>query len=177
MNKVELLQKIKALAERGVGGEKINAKRMLDELMKKYNISEQDINEDEIRSFDINIVGFKAKSLVCQVLYSIVGNIDDRKNLYSYKDNGKKKYYIKCTNAEFVEFQAKYKFYMHHFKKELELFYSAFIQANGIFPTADKIKLGDEEKGFSLTDEDLQVLELAGSLTKHDYNLQIENKK
>lgn len=41
MDKSELLKKIKALADNGTGGEKVNATKMLAVLMKKYNISEK----------------------------------------------------------------------------------------------------------------------------------------
>lgn len=40
-NKTEVLQKLKALAERGVGGEKANAQALLDKLMAKYDIKEE----------------------------------------------------------------------------------------------------------------------------------------
>ena len=37
------LERVKALAERGVGGEKENAEALLNRLMAKYGISEEDI--------------------------------------------------------------------------------------------------------------------------------------
>ena len=39
------LERVKALAERGVGGEKENAEALLNRLMAKYGISEEDIEE------------------------------------------------------------------------------------------------------------------------------------
>ena len=38
------LERVKALAERGVGGEKENAEALLNRLMAKYGISEEDID-------------------------------------------------------------------------------------------------------------------------------------
>ena len=43
MDKAELLRKVKALAERGVGGEAKNAEEMLARLMEKYGISEDEL--------------------------------------------------------------------------------------------------------------------------------------
>ena len=40
---LEKLKKLKSLSERGVGGERDNAKRMLQELLNKYNIKESDL--------------------------------------------------------------------------------------------------------------------------------------
>ena len=93
MDKSELLKKIKALADNGTGGEKVNATKMLAVLMKKYNISEKEILEDVINEFEIKFQGFYAKELTGQVLYSVIGNLDDRKGLfqgitYSGKKNG-----------------------------------------------------------------------------------------
>lgn len=177
-NKEELLKKIKALAEGGVGGEKENAQKLLQELMEKYNIQEEDIEEDVIKEFDITVPRFyNAGYLANQVLYSVVGkDIEDgKKGFYSYRWNGRKKHFIKCTSAEFLEFEAKFKFYMHHFKIEIERFYSAFIQANKIFPPPDKCR--EEKQRFFLTDEELKMLDLAEKLEKHEYRLQIEGGK
>ena len=55
MNKEELLKKIKALAEAGIGGEKKNAQEMLKKLMKKYKIKEKDIEIESIKKFNISI--------------------------------------------------------------------------------------------------------------------------
>ena len=168
-NKEELLKKIKALAESGVGGEKENAQKLLQELMEKYNIQEEDIEEDVIKEFD------NKEKDIYKILAIIVGKDveDGKKGFYSYRWNGRKKYFIKCTSAEFLEFEAKFKFYMHHFKIEIERFYSAFIQANKIFPPPDKCR--EEKQRFFLTDEELKMLDLAEKLEKHEYRLQIED--
>lgn len=47
-NKAELLKKLKALVDRGIDGEKVNAEKKLKELMRKYDISENELIEDKI---------------------------------------------------------------------------------------------------------------------------------
>ncbi len=175
MNKEDLIKKIKALADRGVGGEKENAQKLLKELMQKYNINEEEISEDIIKEFDIKMPKvYNASELANQVLYSIVGKENgENKGLYSWKRT--KQYFIRCTAAEFLEFEAKLKFYAHHFKKELEMFYAAFVQANGIFPPPNKTKASSGKS--SLTEEDMKMLALASNLEKHEYLLQIEGGK
>lgn len=42
---IEKLRKVKALAERGVGGEKAGAQKMYEELKTKFNITEAEIEE------------------------------------------------------------------------------------------------------------------------------------
>lgn len=44
----EKLKKLKALAERGVGGEKETAMKLYRELMKKYQIEEAEVLEDRV---------------------------------------------------------------------------------------------------------------------------------
>lgn len=48
----ELLKKLQALAERGVGGEKETAERKLKQLIKKYGIEEAELSEDKIMEFE-----------------------------------------------------------------------------------------------------------------------------
>lgn len=170
-NKEELLKKIKALADSGVGGEKENAQKLLAELMERYGISEETLCEEVIKEFEINIPkGFKAHELAVQVFYSIVGHINDKKYFSAYKHNHKR--YIFCTASEFVEFEAKYKFYLHHLRKEAEIFYGAFVNKNSIFPPPEI----DEKRPdkFFLTEEEVKTINMARSLEKHNYNLQIE---
>lgn len=48
MDKTALLKKIRALAEHGVGGEAENAEKLLARMMKKYGISEEELNSARI---------------------------------------------------------------------------------------------------------------------------------
>lgn len=44
--KKELLRKLQALAQRGVGGEKEGAQKKLEELMEKYGVEEADLTDE-----------------------------------------------------------------------------------------------------------------------------------
>lgn len=46
MDKTALLKKVRALAEHGVGGEAENAEKLLARMMKKYGISEAELDEE-----------------------------------------------------------------------------------------------------------------------------------
>lgn len=50
--KMELLKKLKALAERGVGGEKEGAQKKMEQLMKKYGIEDIDLLEEKVEDYD-----------------------------------------------------------------------------------------------------------------------------
>lgn len=168
----ELLKKIKALVERGYGGEKENAEKLLKKFMQEHNIKEEDLDEDTLKFFPFKSPKFfNSTKLVQQVLYSVVGGVNAEKGVYV---NDLKQTFIKCTSAEFLEFEAKFKFYSYHFKNELETFYRAFIEANNIYPPPDKTLKNDN---YELTDKERAALKMASSLDKHDYLLQIEEKK
>ncbi len=54
-NKEKLLKKIKKLADDGVGGEKDNAQKIMQEMKQKYNIKEEDIEESVDKEIDITV--------------------------------------------------------------------------------------------------------------------------
>lgn len=174
MNKQELLLKIKALSEQGEGGEKINAKRILARLMKKFNISEEDLQEEKVEEFDLVAKGQYERKLLNQVVYSVCGNIDERKGLWSYTKI-KNKFCVKSTKAEFLEIEARFNFYKNCFYKKLDVFYLAFIQTNDIYPPNNLMK-ESKTKRFFLSDEEKEALELSAVMEKSNYLKQIENK-
>lgn len=49
--------KLKALAERGVGGEAVNAKAQLERMMRDYNLTATDI-DDETETHDAGVFGY-----------------------------------------------------------------------------------------------------------------------
>lgn len=72
----ELLKKIKALAERGYGGEKENAEKLLKKLMKEYNIKEEDLDEDVIKDFPFKKPKFYNAIKFAGVVYTLhVGGV------------------------------------------------------------------------------------------------------
>lgn len=73
MDKSALLKKIRALAERGVGGEAENAEEILRRLMEKYGVSEDELDEEERRRHDFEYHGKEQETLLRQVVYKVTG--------------------------------------------------------------------------------------------------------
>lgn len=165
MDKLELIKKIQALALNGVGGEALNAQKKLESLMKKYNISKEELNEEVVNEFEIKTKNAFEQDLLNQICFSVYGNIDNSKGLYYYTTS-KKIMLVKCTKAEFLEIEAKFDFYKKEYKKQLRLFYKAFIQSNHLFPPTELCKKAEKT---SLTDEDLKVLNLAKGIEEAEY--------
>ncbi|ELP5902278.1 hypothetical protein QTV49_004307 [Vibrio vulnificus] len=122
--------KLLELSKQGVGGEKDNAEKRLIALLTKYSLTMDDLVDTESRT-EITIF-YKTKfefRLVNQILYQM-GLDKDGYELIGERN----KIYVECTKSEETEFRLKYSIYKQALKKEMELTYQAFIQAQGIFP-------------------------------------------
>ena len=133
--KRELLLKLKALAERGKGGEAINAQRKLAEYMKKYGISDEELEEStkEVREFRFS--GEREKRLLAQIMYKVT---DDRESVYVYSSRAsgrtiRSKLGCLCTKSQEIEIQMLFDFYKRLYEREEETLFSAFVQKHEIF--------------------------------------------
>ena len=148
MDKAALLKKIRALAERGVGGEADNAEEILRRLMEKYGVSEDELDEEERRRHDFEYHGKEQEKLLRQVVFKVTGGY--AYNLV-YNATGRKvktKLGADCTAAEKVEIEFLFDFYTRLWERERAAFLSAFIQKHRIFAIRDDIepqKLSREE--------------------------------
>jgi hypothetical protein len=131
---IELAKKLKALSEKGIGGEKITAEKMLNDLLKKYNITIEEIEGEKIQDyyFSVSENDFDLfNQIVKCVKYSIkVYGRFPIKMIKDYSLGGN--HSIKCTASEYVEVEAKFSLYKKLYREELKIFYSAFLKANGL---------------------------------------------
>lgn len=107
-----MLKKIRALAERGVGGEADNAEEILRRLMEKYGVSEDELDEEERRRHDFEYHGKEQEKLLRQVVYKVTGGY--AYNLV-YRASGRKvktRLGADCTAAEKVEIEFLFDFYI-----------------------------------------------------------------
>lgn len=174
-NKKDLLKKVKALADAGVGGEKIAAEAKLKKLMAKFNITDADLDENAKDWYDFKIKKDKyLNRLFYQILYSIYDV--DKNNVHVIKNT---KYqislYLPANIA--IELEAKYDFYCKAFNNDLDTFYVAFVRTNKLFDCAEDSYLDYD----SLSDEQKQKYRkatlISNGLDMHNYNKQIENTK
>lgn len=140
MDKAVLLKKIRALAERGVGGEADNAEEILRRLMEKYGVSEDELDEEERRRHDFEYHGKEQEKLLRQVVFKVTGGY--AYNLV-YNATGRKvktKLGADCTAAEKVEIEFLFDFYSRLWERERKAFLEAFIQKHRIFAIRDDIE-------------------------------------
>ena len=133
------LKKIKALAERGVGGEKETAMRMYEDLKARYELEER---------------------VLRWIFYKVTG--DASYHIYTGKYSRRKKRGCDCTEIEAAEITLLYNFYKEELKRELEAFLVAFRCGNDLFPdeTARCYKENDAEAP-ERTDEEKRMLKKA----------------
>ncbi len=143
--KQELLQKLKALADRGIGGEKVNAQRKLDEYMKKYGYTLEDLDEPQKISFEIKCKNETEKTLLLQIIYKVTNNMHSAYT-FTWTRNGKPcKNLVGCdvTTAQKIEIDFLFDFYKRLYAKEINIFLQAFIQKHQLF---GELKDGEEAK-------------------------------
>ncbi len=102
---IEKLEKIKKLAENGVGGEKDGAEKLLKKLMSQYNISENELIEDKKECAWFRYKDFIEKRFVVQVIDAIVGECD-----YYHRKDKRKVVGVYCTKLEEIEISTTFDF-------------------------------------------------------------------
>lgn len=133
MDKTALLKKIKALAERGVGGEAENAEALLARLMKKYDIRDDELDEERRSRHDFEYHGKDEKKILRQVAYKVTSGYAYE---LVYSASGRKvktRLGVDCTPAEKLEIEFLFDFYKNLWEREKEAFLSAYIQKHRLF--------------------------------------------
>ncbi|MCS4260246.1 hypothetical protein EDF83_1462 [Pseudomonas protegens] len=149
------LRKLLALAERGEGGEKINARRMLDKMLSRHGLTPDDL-VDEHRE----IRWFPATSFDRRLALQILAKLHNTSDPGVYKSKQRPRQVgVKVTPAEAIEFELHYdtlrKALSEHFKDA----FSAFVQANRLFPADSST---DSEP--SLSERDFRVMSMASAI-------------
>lgn len=164
---IELAKKLKALADRGVGGEKYNAKKMLKALLKKHNLTMEDIEEEEVCLNQISVIKEQRK-LFHQIGYNVIGKKYYTIDVRRYKNI----MLIECTKAHAIEIEAKLNFYWKAYKEELDIFYHAFIQKNKIFAEDADVKPVKKEDKEKME----RMLAMASTIKKSSFHKLLEKK-
>lgn len=103
------LKKLKALAERGVGGERESALKLYHKLLEKYQIDEGEILEERVT---LHWFGYKTEleeDLLKQIFYKVTGSTSYHHYTGNY--SRRKKRGCNCTEIEAVEIKMLFDFY------------------------------------------------------------------
>lgn len=175
MNKRELFKKLKALAEQGVGGEKENAQELLKRFMRKYNVSEDEIDDDILIAYEKKVKNEYDLKLFAQVFYKITGD----GSIYTYTSTRtgrrlKNLLGYKCTAAQNIEIEFLFDFYNRLFYKEVDFMLTAFVQKHKLFGVPSEENTDNEKIDY---DELCRLLEMMNALSDETPQLQIESAR
>ncbi len=146
------LSKLFALANRGVGGEKVNAERMLRKMLIRHDLDFSDILDDEKEDVWFKYGRYAVyRKLLNQIIVTVCG---EKTSVFVIKS---KRYQlcVECTKTQKIEIDLRFEIYKKALKDHLDLSYSAFIHANNIFPDTDD----DHEEQEELTSKEMDRLD------------------
>jgi hypothetical protein len=128
------MQKILALARRGVGGEKETAEAMLAKLLAKYGLTVADL-ENESQPVEKRWFSYQTeadKKLLIQIVASVTEQSAVRYSTY----RGQRKIGFTLTALQFADVDVRYTAFRAALRKELEKatarVYAAFVYANDL---------------------------------------------
>lgn len=152
----ERLLKLKSLAERGYKGEALAAQRALSDLLKKYDLTIEDLCDDKLEWRWIKVGrGKDFKSILFQCYYQVV---DTPKATYK-EVKGIGEIGLELTNAQYADLMSLFDFHKRQFKKErdkiLKNLCRAYINKHEIWNQTDS---EDESEEVDRKPMDLETL-------------------
>lgn len=162
---LDRLSKLRALADRGTGGEKANAEARLRYLMAKHGVSEDDLEDTKESTFFIPYKTHYEMLLIGQLAYMHLGPGHCGGCVGTQTGRRHKKVSVHCSPAKYIEIEADFDFYRHAWAEEVDTFYTAFLSKNQLFPP-------DELAGDSAEDEqpdEEQMAKISAMMTGIDH--------
>lgn len=170
---LETAKKLKDLSDRGIDGERENAIEMLSRFMKKHGITAEMIEGRMVKKHSVFLEPVFEKGFFRQICASVLGG---GFSLYRYtykltksRENvGKNRYGIECTDAEFIEIEAKHEFYFKCFLEDMDVFRSAFIQKNQLWQKSDGSDNDDADSPELTPTEKAKLFKMANMMMGMD---------
>ena len=142
---IELCIKLKALAERGEGGERANAESQLRKKMDEYGITDEEIGMAIKRYASFRYATKNEQYLLEKIIPYVVADA-----ILLQDDKVKDTYFVECSEEEALQVRKLLGFYLDCYEKEQEYFFRAFILQNNLLPKYSGAKgdsgFGSEEK-------------------------------
>lgn len=167
---LELAKKLKALADGGFAGEKESAQAALDRVMQKYNITPEML-EESTPDWHIFIVHHDQLRLFGQTLYAVTGG---HPKIRVFR-NRRETYAVELTKVQAVEGRLMFEFYWKAWQEELEVFYSAFVQANKILPDNAPVDKGEDLTADNMK-KTLKMFQMAQGIDSRHYRKQLSGE-
>lgn len=145
---MERIKKLQELAARGVGGEKVNARIMLERAMLKYGVTESDLSSEELNGIAVKYSGKWERALLIQIFYCVCGS---KARIYT-TTKLKNTIVSKVTPIHKIEIELMFDAHKKSFKKEQQILFRAYINQNELFSH------DNEPKEKKYTEEEMNEL-------------------
>lgn len=159
---INKLKKIAALADRGVGGERVNAKIQLEKLLEKYSLDMSDIQGQADQPTEWWFFPYATrveKDLLIQC-YATLNLADDEGFLRYRRSRNPRGLKFELTTMQKAELADMYKYYRKLYTKEMKLLFSAFLNKHNLFSESS----GDREPPKLSLEEMAALLQMMSSL-------------
>lgn len=135
----ERLAKLLELSRRGVGGEAVNATRILNELLAKLGMTIDDLEVDQEKYREVPV--HKHDPEKGSILMQTVFKVTDRHSIFADRLPGRKPMIaFKLTDRQFAEVMLLYPAYMDEYEQDLHALFIAFCAKNRILPASPSPK-------------------------------------
>lgn len=162
-----LIKKLRMMVKAGTLEESKLAQLRLNNLLRKYHLSEADLEEDAIKDFEFRYSGKLERKLLLQIIYRVLKSQSRLSSSVKKYVSGKGQrtvLIVECTEAENIEIHIQFEFYTKLFKKEMDTLTEAFIQKHRLFGTMD------EPIAFEKNDENImRIVNMAAALSDEKY--------
>lgn len=152
------LRKLLALAQRGEGGEKANAQRMLEKMLERHGLSIEDLNDERRQTRWFPITNTYERKLAAQIMGKVCNTWEP--GVYTSKARPKQ-VGVDVTAAEAIEFELHYDALRKALAEHFADAYSAFVAANCIYPTVES-----QDASEPPTERDFRVMAMAGAIPR-----------
>lgn len=161
------LKKLYNLAKQGVGGEAINAQNLLENLLKKHNISLDMLIDTETKKYFFTYKTEFEKD----ILFRLMSNIKEDSSISYLQRKGQKKIGFELTAYEYIEVEIQREAYTESWRKYLEQAQMAFIIANRLTYYSSKNR--ETKKDKPLTPEEQaeiqRILQMSNSVPNPNF--------
>lgn len=168
---MDRIAKLYALYKFGVGGERDNAEKMLIAALAPKTIAEYEREiDDQFEVMDIVYLRWKTedeKRLVFQTMIMFFDGIPDGRVMKNSLE-------IRAGKSKCAILKHVFQLFLDAWRRELDLFYTAFLQKNNIFAASWKNDKA-EHKELS-AEERMKIARMAGGIDIVQRNLAIEHK-
>ena len=152
---IEKLKKIKELADRGYRGEAIAAKRMLEQLLKKHNLTIDDIEDSRRIHCKFKYNGRLSKKLLIQIIASVCERDVD---IFRHK-SVRNALFVELSQIEKLDAEERLEFHKSLFNRELKksesAFFRAYIHKHSLFSACPS---DGSDSGEKLSKEELEAI-------------------